>query len=89
MPKIVAGTLALLVIAAVVGGVGWWFFVREDAKPKTNSQEITEDLKTAVATVVGSTAVAQATTAEGGETPAASGGGLTFEIVPERSTASD
>jgi len=88
LPKIVASGLAVLIIAAVVGGAGWWFFVREDAKPKTNSQEITEDLKTAVATAVGSTAVAQATTAESGETPAASDGALAFQIVADQSTAS-
>ncbi len=81
LPKVIVGGLAVLVIAAVAAGAGWWFLIREDAKPKTNSQEITEDLKTAVAT-------SAASTAESGETPAATGGALAFEIAPEQSTAS-
>jgi polyisoprenoid-binding protein YceI len=78
LPKIVVGGLVVLVVAVVAAGAGWWVFIREDAKPRTSSQVITEELKTAVATSV----------AQAGETPAAAGGTLAFQIVPEQSTAS-
>jgi polyisoprenoid-binding protein YceI len=80
--KIVLGGLAAIVVVAVVAGAGWWFFVREDAEPKTNSQAITDDLRTAVAT-----AAASESPAASGETPAASGSGLAFTILPEQSEA--
>jgi polyisoprenoid-binding protein YceI len=80
--KVIVGGLAAIVVAAVVAGAGWWVFVREDAEPKTNSQAITDDLKTAVATSSASTPASTSTAAS-----VASGSGLAFTIVPEQSEA--
>ncbi len=74
----IVGIAAVAVVAAVAG---WWFLIREDAEPKTNSQTISDELKTAVATSVADTPAAT------GETPAASADGLAFVIVPEQSEA--
>lgn len=76
------GAVAVLVVAAVAAGAGWWFFIREDAKPKTNSQVITDELKTAVATSAANTPAATSTAGA-----AASSSGLAFTIVPEQSEA--
>jgi|CXWL01.1.fsa_nt_gi polyisoprenoid-binding protein YceI len=86
MPKVVINGIAVLVIAAVAVGAGWWFFIREDAEPKTNSQVITDDLKTAVATAAAKSTAVTAATRPAEETPA-SPGGLAFEIIPEQSEA--
>ena len=80
--KIPLGAVAVLVIAIVAAGAGWWFLIREDAKPKTNSQVITDELKTAVATSAVNTPAATSTAGA-----VASGSGLTFTIVPEQSEA--
>lgn len=79
MSKLLA-VVGVAAIAVVAVAAGWWFFIREDAEPKTNSQAITDDLRTAVAT-------SEATQAPDGETPAAAGDGLAFTIVPEQSEA--
>lgn len=76
MLKIILGGIAALVIVAVALGAGWYFFIREDAEPKTNAQTIDDDLRTAVAT------------SAAGQTPAASGDGLVFVILLEQSEAS-
>jgi polyisoprenoid-binding protein YceI len=76
--KLILGALAAVAIVFVALGAGWYFFIREDNDPKTNSQAITPEL------VATTTALAAA---ESGETPAASGDGLAFAIVPEQSEA--
>ena len=80
MSKILA-IVGIAAVAVVAGAAGWWFFIREDAEPKTNSQTITDELKTEVATSVADTPAATA------ETPAASADAQAFVIVPEQSEA--
>jgi polyisoprenoid-binding protein YceI len=90
LPKVLINGIALVVIAAVALGAGWWFFIRGDAEPKTNSQVITDDLKTAVATAAANSTAATSATqpaGTGGVTPAAAGNGLAFQIIPEQSEA--
>jgi polyisoprenoid-binding protein YceI len=76
--KFILGGLAALAVVAVAAGAGWYFFIREDAEPKVNSQVIDDSLRTAVAT----------SAAEG--TPSSrssSGSGMAFVILPEQSEA--
>lgn len=80
MSKILA-IVGIAAVAVVAVAAGWWFLIREDAEPKTNSQTITDELKTEVATSVANTPAAT------GETPAATGNALAFVIVPQQSEA--
>jgi len=71
--RILIATPIVLVAALVAGIAVWWFFVRETHSLATNAPAITTELR-----------------ATAGATPAptaASGGALTFRIIPERSEA--
>ena len=62
--------IVVAVVLAVAGGAGWWFFIRDDAKPLTNAPAIPSDLVKSPTARTGATAVATgsgsaATTASG------------------------
>ena len=71
--RILIATPILLVAAVVAGVAVWWFFIRETHSLATNAPDIPAKLR----------ATPGATTAS----TAASGGSLTFKIIPERSEA--
>lgn len=71
---LIGGAIAVVILAAVAVG-GWWVFIREDAKLATNAPAIPADLK--------QTPAASAKTPGG----TATGGGLTFTIISDRSEA--
>ncbi len=75
LPRILIGGVAVVVVLVAAAVGGWWFFVREDAKLATNAPAIPADLK--------QTPAASAKTPGG----AATGDGLTFTIIPDRSEA--
>ncbi len=50
LSRILIGGAAALGVVVAIAGVGWWFFIREDARLATNAPAIPADLKTAVAT---------------------------------------
>jgi polyisoprenoid-binding protein YceI len=85
VPRILAGAVALVVIAFAAAAAGWWFFIRDDASLATNSPAITDDLRTRVATASAGTTPARTTATAA--TTAASGGALAFTIIPEQSEA--
>jgi polyisoprenoid-binding protein YceI len=74
LPRILIGTVAVILLAGVALTAGWWFFVREDNELATNAPEIPEELVDATNTA---------------STPAANGDEFTviFNIIPERSEA--
>jgi polyisoprenoid-binding protein YceI len=84
LTRIVLGAAALAASAVVAIGAGWYFFIREDAEPKANSQTITPELIATTTALAGGGEVADpAAEATGG----ASGNGLALTIIPEQSEA--
>jgi polyisoprenoid-binding protein YceI len=77
LPRLLLSIVGIAVIVLVAGVAGWWFLIREDAKPKTDPQAITPEL------IATTTALAAA----GAPTAAATGGALAFQIIPEQSEA--
>lgn len=96
LPRIALGAVALMIVAFAAAAAAWWFFIRDDAELATNSPEITDALRTAVATSEAAKTPASGATAAGATTPGAtaaataapSEGGVAFTIVPEQSQAS-
>jgi polyisoprenoid-binding protein YceI len=79
------GLVALVVVVALAGGASWWFFVREDAEPKTNPQSITPELRATATALAAAQARDDETPVEGDD--GAASDGLAFAIVPEQSEA--
>src|SRR5438105_804976 len=71
--RILIATPILLVAAIVAGVAVWWFFIRETHSLATNAPDIPAELRATPGATAASTA--------------ASGGSLTFKIIPERSEA--
>lgn len=87
LPRLALGAVALAVVAFAVGAAGWWFFVREDAELATNSPEITDALRTQVATSAAGVTPSAGKTSSA-RTPGASTGALAFKIIADQSAAS-
>jgi polyisoprenoid-binding protein YceI len=77
LKMIIGGVLALVAVVAIGSGV-WWFFVREENELATSAPEVPSDLVNASPT---------AGSGAGDETPAPSGSGQVYVIIPDRSEA--
>lgn len=80
-----------LVLAVILAGAGWWFFIREDAQLATSAPDIprelaatSQDTRTAVTTT---SPVSSASAATASTTVAVPAGTQAFAIIPERSEA--
>ncbi len=71
LPRALIGGFAVAIVLAAAAGAGWWFLLREDNELATNAPAVPAELKQTPAS--GATA--------------APGGGLAFNVIPERSEA--
>lgn len=83
MLKTLLGLVGLAVIVGIAAVAGWWFFIREDAEPKTDQQAITPELIATTAALASQPTAAATDPAGSGS----SSGGLAFQISPEQSEA--